>query len=312
MATLIPEDFSDRTVFADRIVEIYGESDAKRIFKALATSGGLVCYWPNPLRQGGQELKLPGRPLHDGLTLRWCDDRSLITQSEAAAKGQIYVQSASSFYAVEMLDLRENMEVLDLSAAPGGKTIAMAARMNNTGRIAAVEPIARRFHRLRANVERCGVTNVDFYQRDGRGVGRAVPGRFERVLLDTPCSSEARIRWDNPLTYRHWRLKKLKETQRKQKALIMSAFQALKPGGVLVYCTCSFAPEENELVMAHLLRRTDAEIDPLTTKVEGIPLRSGLTRWRRRQMPDALAGTLRIFPDTPWDGFYIARVRKPA
>lgn len=312
MATLIPEDFSDRAVFADRIAEIYGEGDAKKIFASLATSGAWVCYWPNPLRQKAQELSLPGRALHDGLTLQWCDERSLITQSEAAAKGQIYVQSASSFYAVEMLKLGENLEVLDLSAAPGGKTIAMAARMNNTGRIAAVEPIAKRFHRLRANVERCGVTNVDFYQRDGRGVGRAVPERFDRVLLDTPCSSEARIRWDNPLTYRHWRLKKLKETQRKQKALIMSAFQALKPGGLLVYCTCSFAPEENELVLAHLLRRTDAEIDPLMTNVAGIPLRPGLTRWRGRQLPDVLAGTLRVFPDPPWDGFYIARVRKPA
>ena len=311
MASLIPEDFSDGGLFADRIVEIYGERDAEQIFHALASSDASVCYWLNPLRNEGLDLTLPGRPVLAGLALKWCRERELITQSDAATQGQVYIQSASSFYAVEMLQLAQDMEVLDLSAAPGGKTIAMAARMNNTGRIAAVEPIARRFHRLRANVERCGATNVEFYHKDGRGVGRAVPERFERVLLDAPCSSEARMRWDNPSSYGHWRLRKLKETQRKQKALIMSAYQALKPGGAMVYCTCSFAPEENELIVGHLLHRTDAEVDPLVVAGNRVLFRPGLTSWRRKRLPADLAGTLRIFPDAPWDGFYIARLKKP-
>ena len=118
-----------------------------------------------------------------------------IAQHPAATEGAIYIQNPSSYFAVKTLAPVLDEEVLDLAAAPGGKTLAMAARMQNTGRIAAVEPIRGRFHRMQANLRRCGVTNVQFYQRDGRGVGRAVPDRFDRVLLDAPCSSESRMRW---------------------------------------------------------------------------------------------------------------------
>ena len=107
-------------------------------------------------------------------------------------------------------------EVLDLAAAPGGKTLAIAALMNNTGRIAAVEPIRGRFHRMQANLRRCGVSNVQFYQRDGRSVGRLVPERFDRVLLDAPCSSESRMRWLDQQSFEQWSLRKIRETQRKQ------------------------------------------------------------------------------------------------
>ena len=118
------------------------------------------------------------------------------------------------------------------------------------------------------------------------------------------------MRWYDATTYRHWRLRKIKEMQRKQKALIMSGYQALRPGGLLLYCTCSFAPEENELIVEHLLKRTDAEIDSISV-AEGIPAQAGLHRWRKKVLHADIAKTIRIVPDGIWDGFYLARVRKP-
>ncbi|NKC01033.1 MAG: RsmB/NOP family class I SAM-dependent RNA methyltransferase [Pseudomonadales bacterium] len=308
MTVSLPEDFKDANAFIERMHGIYGEVEGDRILAGMSRSDSTATYWFNPLKP--TSVSLPGDPLAGLVSVFVCADRDAITRSEAATAGHVYVQNASSYYAVSCLRLETGMEVLDLAAAPGGKTIAIAALLNNTGRIAAVEPIVRRFHRLRSNLERCGATNVAYYQKDGRGVGRAVPELFDRVLVDAPCSSEARMRWDNVDSYKHWQLRKLKETRRKQKALIMSGYQALKPGGLLLYCTCSFAPEENELVVKHLLKRTDAEVDPLDFDAE-LPLHSGLTEWQGRKLGETLAGTARVVPVGVWEGFYLARIRKP-
>ena len=167
-----------------------------------------------------------------------------ITQHPAASDGQIYIQNPSSYFAVATLAPNPEEEVLDLAAAPGGKTLAMAVRMQNTGRIAAVEPIRGRFHRMQANLRRCGVNNVQYYQRDGRSVGRAVPERFDRVLLDAPCSSESRMRWQDQQSFGHWSLRKVR---RRSVSKEPAAFAyAAQPGGEYVLHPC-FAPEENEL-----------------------------------------------------------------
>ena len=232
-----------------------------------------------------------------------------ISQHASAENGQIYIQNPASYFAVSILAPQPDEEILDLAAAPGGKTLAIAARMHNTGRLAAVEPIRGRFFRMQANLQRCGVTNVDFYQRDGRSVGRAVPERFDRVLLDAPCSSESRMNWLDASTYQHWSPRKVKETQRKQKSLIRSAYAALKPGGTLLYCTCSFAPDENELVVASLLKKTDAQLMPIAEyPPNSMP---GLTQWLGKLLNENLALTLRVLPDGPWDGFYVAKIFKP-
>ncbi|MEE6246559.1 MAG: RsmB/NOP family class I SAM-dependent RNA methyltransferase, partial [Pseudomonadota bacterium] len=253
--------------------------------------------------------ELGGEPLAGLPTVFCVDINTPLPQHAAASAGQLYIQNPSSYFAVQVLAPEADEQVLDLAAAPGGKTIAIAARMNNSGRVAAVEPIRGRFHRMQANLSRCGVTNVQFYMRDGRGVGRAVPDRFDRVLLDAPCSSESRMRWQDVKTYQHWSLRKVRETQRKQKSLLRSAYAALKRGGVLLYCTCSFAPEENELVVEALLRKTDAQLLP----IENLPQHSvpGLTHWSGKSLSSQLQQSRRILPNGIWDGFYLARIVKP-
>ena len=115
------------------------------------------------------------------------------------------------------------------------------------------------------------------------------------------------MRWQDPNSYRHWRARKAKETSRKQKGLIQSAYAALKPGGGLVYSTCSFACEENERVVQHLLKRTDAELETVTLDLPNA--RSGTVVGKA---PPELSRTLRILPDEHWDGFFLARIRKPS
>ena len=229
---------------------------------------------------------------------------------EDAVAGDLYPINPSSVAAVRCLAPEPEQEVLDLAAAPGGKTLLLAAMMKNTGRIAAVEPVKKRFHRLRANMQRCGVSNVQYYLADGRGVGHKVPERFDRVLLDAPCSSESRIRLEDPDSYRHWKLRKIKECSRKQRSLLRSAYQALKPGGRLLYCTCAFAPEENELVVQQLLTAEPAaELLPLTLPEEPC-IQHGLCEWRGERLDPAIDRCRRILPDSLWDGFFVCLMRK--
>jgi 16S rRNA (cytosine1407-C5)-methyltransferase len=286
----------------------------ERIYGAGALNG-IVNSMREPKRVGFVINRLvsghdrpPGEPLAgvDGCYSVPAAEREQLLEHPAVLTGACYPMNPSSVMAARALAVTGSMEVLDLAAAPGGKTLILAMDMENRGRIAAVEPVRGRFHRMRANLSRLGVTNVQYYQADGRGIGRKVPERFDRVLLDAPCSSEARIRLQDPASYAHWKPRKVKETSRKQRGLIRSAYQALKRGGEMIYCTCAFSPEENELVVDHLLR-AEPEAVLLSLSGPGVP---GLTSWNGRPLEPHLARCRRVLPDEVFDGFFIARIAK--
>ena len=277
-------------------------------------------FWLNPLRAPARKslqvlraLGLDPRPLpwHSGAFEVEAGERERLVGSAPARQGAVYPLDASSLLPVPVLDPRPGERVLDLAAAPGGKTIQIAAAMENTGSLSAVEAVRPRFHRLKANLARCGVTHARLYLKDGRRVGRAVPERFDRVLLDAPCSTEGGFRTADPRTWRQWSLRKVQECARKQRGLLLSAFQALRPGGVLVYCTCTFAPEENEAVVDALLARArgQAELEPLALPA-GVPVQSGLTRWEKHRFAASLVHAVRILPDHRFGGFFLCRIRK--
>jgi len=211
-----------------------------------------------------------------------------------------------------VLDPQPGEEVLDLAAAPGGKTLHLAARMGNQGRIAAVEAIRERFYKLRTLLQRHGATMVDTYLADGRSIGRKTPERFDRVLLDAPCSCESRFAPSQPDSCRYWSPRKIKESARKQKGLLRSAADCLRPGGTLLYCTCTFAPEENELVVASLLDDVgDAmEVVPFDSPVANV--QPGLTEWEGRPLPYTLRHSLRILPTAQMDAAYLCKLVKRA
>ncbi|MEK8085757.1 RsmB/NOP family class I SAM-dependent RNA methyltransferase [Aquabacterium sp. A3] len=238
--------------------------------------------------------------------------RDALTHGAWANDGRLYIQSLSSMLAPILLAPTADEWVLDLAAAPGGKTILMAEMMGNAGKISAVEPVHGRFHRLKANLERMGISNTRCYLKDGREIGRLKPDSFQRVMLDAPCSSESRFRSDEPDSTEHWSLRKVTECARKQERLILSAFDALAPGGHLLYCTCSYAPEENERVVAHLLKKRDAaEVLPMPDWLHQLSnITAGLTSWQDKPLPEACTHTVRVWPTAEMDGFYLALVRK--
>jgi len=238
-------------------------------------------------------------------------ERALLTAHPAAGDGRVYVQSPSSMVAALALGAAPGESVLDLAAAPGGKTTLLAAEMRNEGALSAVEPVRDRFFRLRATLARMGVTLAKTYAKDGADVGALVPERFDRVLLDAPCSSEARFDRRDAKSMAHWRVRKVHEAARKQARLIRSGFAALKPGGVMVYCTCSFAPEENEAVLHGLLAEHGeaVEVEDLALPVDHAP---GLTAWEGDDFDARVSRAARILPDAVMDGFFLCRVRKLA
>lgn len=236
--------------------------------------------------------------------------RETLTRSAAFAEGRIYLQNPASMLAPLALDPQPGEEVLDLAAAPGGKTLMMAAMMENRGRIAAVESVKGRFFRLKSNLDTFGATLADTYLKDGREVGWRVPERFDRVLLDAPCSSESRFDSNDPSSFSHWNERKVKEVQRKQKKLICSALAALKPGGVMVYSTCSYAPEENELVVRHALKKFAGRvaIEPLSMRLDNF--RPGLTEWKNKRLDESLRECVRVLPAEAMHGFFLCKLRK--
>ena len=148
-------------------------------------------------------------------------------------------------------------------------------------------------------------------------MGAAVPERFDRVLLDAPCSSEARFHSADPTSTRHWSLRKVRDCARKQKSLLKSAFRALKPGGTLIYSTCSFSLEENERIVDGFLRReSQAELIPIDVAGDMsdrfCSAVTEVSRAENQRKTKTLncAEARRVLPDHLWDGFFLAKMTK--
>ncbi|MEE8056899.1 MAG: RsmB/NOP family class I SAM-dependent RNA methyltransferase [Pseudomonadales bacterium] len=236
--------------------------------------------------------------------------RDALTQSKAFSEGRIYIQNLASMLAPLLLDPQPGEEVLDLAAAPGGKTLMIAAMMENHGRLAAVESVKNRFFRLKNTIQTFGADMVELYLKDGREVGWKVLERFDRVLLDAPCSSESRFNVNDPKSFSHWNERKIKEVQRKQKKLICSAIAALKPGGVLVYSTCAYSPEENEMVVQHALKKFSGKILIEPAEIHLDNFRPGLLRWKKKEFDPSMKQAIRVLPNQFMHGFFLCKIRK--
>lgn len=192
--------------------------------------------------------------------------------------------------------------VMDVAAAPGSKTTQIAARMNNRGMLLANEFSASRVKVLHANISRCGISNTALTHFDGRVFGAALPECFDAILLDAPCSGEGVVRKDAD-ALKNWSEASNLEIAQTQRELIESAFHALRPGGTLVYSTCTLNREENESVVAWLLERY-----PEAVTVS--PLGELFPTAKQALTPE---GYLHVFPQIyDCEGFFVARLHKTA
>ena len=238
--------------------------------------------------------------------------RSDLLASELIQSRHIYIQNASSMVPVLALDPKQGEKVLDMTAAPGSKTLQIAALMQGEGELAAVEWIKGRFYRLKRNLKDHGAGWVRTYLQDGRKVWRYRPEYFDRILLDAPCSSEGRFHISDPKSYSFWKPRKVKEMTRKQKKLLYSAVHALRPGGTLVYSTCSLSPEENESIVADVIHTFGEILQLEPVSMEWSTSRTGMTHWQETSYPEAIVNSLRILPGPYTEGFYVARFKKTA
>jgi 16S rRNA (cytosine1407-C5)-methyltransferase len=232
-----------------------------------------------------------------------------LTNSALVREGLLYRQGVASALPARVLDPRPEDRVLDMCAAPGSKTTQLAARMENRGVLVAVEAVRGRYYKLKSVAALCGVTNAVFHCMDARRF-RARGELFDKILLDAPCSSEARFRTDDPRTLAYWSPRKIRETARKQKGLILAASRLLKPGGRLVYSTCAFAPEENEGIVDWFLKKTDGAFRVESCRPEGVALYPARTSWQGKAYRPEVEQCCRVLPGDIMEGFFIASLKR--
>lgn len=244
----------------------------------------------------------------------WCD-LAFTTQATARelqahpthAEGAFHIQSLSSMIPALLLDPKPGESTLDLCAAPGSKTSQLAAMMNNQGQLTAVDSSRPRHYRLREVLRILGA-QATCICASGERWGRGHPGQFDRVLVDAPCSGEGRIHTGDGAALNDWSLAKVRRLASLQKSLLHSAIDALRPGGTLVYSTCTFAPEENELVLQRALDRYGDRIEIVPITVALPSSCPALTAWMGHELHPSIAQARRILP--PLEGFFVAAIRK--
>ena len=179
--------------------------------------------------------------------------------------GAYYIQDASAMMVVHLLGITPGDRVLDMCAAPGGKSSQVASYLGGSGLLVSNDISSKRVKDLSENMERMGISNAIVMNEDVDKISKCFCGYFDKVILDAPCSGQGMFR-KNSLTYEDWSYDKTTSLASVQKELILKAYNCLKKDGVMVYSTCTFAVEENEEVIKYLLDNTNASIIPIEKK----------------------------------------------
>lgn len=241
---------------------------------------------------------------NDALIIKDISEKQL-QKLEIYNEGYIYLQSLSSMIPPLVLNPIEGEKVLDLTAAPGSKTTQMAAMMKNTGYILANELDELRCERLRYNIEKQGANIVEVLNGRGETIGKKYENFFDKVLLDAPCSGEGRFLGTDAKTYRGWSERTVSELSKLQRKLFKSAYQALKPGGYLVYSTCTLNREENENIIEWALDNSNEmkiKTETINLNIKNIvePISENIE----------VKKAIKIIPSRETEGFFIVKLKK--
>ena len=211
-------------------------------------------------------------------------------------EGKIYLQSLSSMLPPIILGVKEKEDVLDMAAAPGGKTTEIAALTNNKANITACEINKIRCERLKFNIEK-QASNVLVMNQDARKIDDFFS--FDKILLDAPCSGSGILNTNNNLE-RIFTNKLIEKSIKLQTQLLAKAINILKKGREMVYSTCSILDVENEKIIEKMLKEKKVEIIPIEYKwLNTLPL-----------LPTKIKGTICVYPNEYYEGFFIAKLRK--
>lgn len=221
--------------------------------------------------------------------------------------GAYYIQEPSAMAVAEILDPQPGERILDLCAAPGGKSTQIAGRMDGRGLLVANEVVPERAKVLSQNVERMGIANCVVCQEKPEHMAVLFPAFFDRILVDAPCSGEGMFRKDE-VARLEWSPEQVEVCAQRQEGILHEAAKMLKPGGVLVYSTCTFSPEENERTVSRFVRAHDDFIIEETDC--GSVFSAGRAEWIE-DPAEGIHNTLRLWPHLlKGEGHYIARLRR--
>ena len=221
-----------------------------------------------------------------------------LKELEVYKKGEIYLQSLSSMLPPIVLEPKENTDILDMCAAPGGKTTELASLTNNNANITACELNKIRIEKLKYNIEKQGATSVYIMQEDSRRINDFFS--FDNILLDAPCSGSGTLNVEDVNLEKTFTEKLIEKSQKAQLELLNKAVKILKQGQEMVYSTCSILNVENEEIVSKILKNNKVEIVPIEFEgKEELPL-----------LPTKIDGTLCVMPTEFYEGFFIAKIRK--
>ncbi len=226
--------------------------------------------------------------------------------------GAYYMQEPSAASAVTVLDPRPGERVLDLCAAPGGKSTQIATALDDSGLLWSNEYVASRARILAQNLERMGVRRAVVSNKDSGTLCEKLSGFFDAVLVDAPCSGEGMFRKE-PQALTEWSLDNIRLCAARQQEILQNAAIAVRPGGRLVYSTCTFAPEENECVIAAFLANNpDFKLETIRVPwgSPGFSFEAVKAFTSTPSCNADLTGCRRIFPHQGGEGHFIALLKR--
>lgn len=275
-----------------------------------------LCMWANTLRTDRSKVSehLAAEGI-DVCPVEWHSAALKAPPSEFAGQtipfvaGLYHIQEEVSLLPVVLLDPQPGERVLDLCAAPGNKTAQAGVAMANSGTIVANDRSALRMRATRGTLDRLGVMNTIITIEDAERYP-AEAMAFDRVLLDAPCTCEGTSR-KNVSAFVATGRDKSETLHHRQLAMLRTAVAACRPGGRIVYSTCTYAPEENEGVIHHALEAFGAGIRLLPARIDGLEYSKGLTGWDGEIFDSSLELTMRIWPhQNDTGGFFVAVLEK--
>lgn len=289
---------------------------APEAWREIASKPLAPCFWVNPLKatvamvlSAFEELGIAVEPLPGDHFFRVTTPGVSLGNTWLYQTGCIHVQEAVSALSGLLIQAKPHDSIIDLCAAPGNKTAQIAVAMQNTGTVIANDRNPGRLRAFGQIQKRLGLLNVSTTTYDATSFPR-LDNQFDRVMADVPCSCEGTFRKnkrDNVLPNRQ-RSKAMAKTQ---SAILQKALQLCKPGGSIVYSTCTFAPEENEAVIDWVLKKYPGDFEVVPVSVPGWQVSPGLLHWQGDQYDPQLVNAIRIWPQqNDTGGFFIALLRK--